>query len=235
MWKARLLRQQCNPGPLGPVSRRRDRVSSAPRFGGGASARYLLGINADHVIVGPDGVVKLGGFDLAKPASDTNLTKVGVVIGDPRYISPEQVIGRSDSDTRSDLYSVGVLLYLTLTGKMPFEGSNDFEVLSAQVSSIPQPPSQLNPSISPALEQVVLKALQKNPDERYASASEFREALATAATATEASEAPAERRESVCPQPVARASNGSFLTPAVLVGVSVLMSAVAIAAWVMLR
>jgi len=136
------------------------------------------GITAEHVTIAADGAVKLSGFDLAKPASDTNLTRMGTVAGDPRYISPEQVMGQANLDARADLYSVGVLLYQALTGKLPFDGPNDIDILAAQMGSDPRPPSSLNPAISPALDQVVLKALKKDPNHRFASAKEFRAALA---------------------------------------------------------
>ena len=138
------------------------------------------GITAEHVTIGRDGVVKLGGFDLAKPACDINLTRVGTVAGDPRYISPEQVTGRPALDARSDLYSVGVLLYQALTGKLPFDAQNDIDMLAAQVSSEPLPPSKVNPAISRELDRIVLTALEKDPNKRFAGAKNFRAALATA-------------------------------------------------------
>jgi serine/threonine-protein kinase len=82
-------------------------------------------------------------------------------------------------DGRADLYSVGILLYQALTGKVPFTNPNDFDVMVAQVSTPPRPPSLLNPGIAPELERVVLTALTKNPEKRYASAAEFRAALAS--------------------------------------------------------
>ncbi|HUL55189.1 MAG TPA: serine/threonine-protein kinase [Opitutaceae bacterium] len=143
------------------------------------------GITAEHVIVTPRGDVKLGGFGLAKPASDMDLTQSGVVLGDPRYISPEQVMGAA-LDARSDLYSVGVLLYQALAGRVPFDNPNEFDVMVAQVGSSPRPPSLLNPGISPALDRVTLTALAKRREDRFASAREFRLALAQAtATTTE--------------------------------------------------
>ncbi|HXK05047.1 MAG TPA: serine/threonine-protein kinase [Verrucomicrobiae bacterium] len=135
------------------------------------------GITAEHVIVTPAGDVKLGGFGLAKPADDMNLTQSGSVLGEPRYISPEQVMGTAALDARSDLYSVGVLLYYALTGKVPFDNPNEFDVMVAQVNSVPRPPSLLNPGISPELDRVVLTALAKKPEERYPTAREFRQAL----------------------------------------------------------
>jgi serine/threonine-protein kinase len=136
------------------------------------------GITAEHVTITRDGAVKVSGFDLAKPASDTNLTRMGTVAGDPRYLSPEQVIGQAALDARSDLYSAGVLLYLTLTGKVPFDAKNDADVLAAQVRSEPLRPSIVNPTISPELDRIVLTALKKDPNQRFASAREFRIALA---------------------------------------------------------
>ena len=136
------------------------------------------GITGDQVTVPQRGVVKLGGFGLAKPASDTHLTRVGTVVGDPRYVSPEQVMGVGTLDGRSDLYSVGVLLYQTLTGKLPYDGPNEFEALAAHAGSEPKPPNAVNPAISLELNRIVLKALQKKPDERFGSAKEFRTALA---------------------------------------------------------
>jgi len=136
------------------------------------------GITADHVIVGIEGDVKLGGFGLAKPLADVGLTQPGAVMGDPRYMSPEQVTGTAQLGFRSDLYSVGVLLFQGLTGRVPFDGPNDFEVMVAQVESPPPRPSTFNPGISPELERIVLMALSKKPEDRFASACEFRSALA---------------------------------------------------------
>jgi serine/threonine protein kinase len=135
------------------------------------------GITADHVIVTPDGQVKLGGFGLAKPATDVNLTKVGAAVGNVKYISPEQVTGIAALDARADLYSVGVLLFYALTGRLPFDGANDFDIMVAQVSTPPPRPSSLNSGISPELERIILTALAKKPDERFPSARAFRSAL----------------------------------------------------------
>jgi serine/threonine-protein kinase len=136
------------------------------------------GITADHVVIGTEtGQVKLGGFGLAKPASDVNLTQAGTVLGDARYVSPEQVIGTGALDGRADLYSVGVLLFQALTGRAPFNGNSDFDIMAAQVSAPPPRPSSLNPAITPELEQIVLKALAKKPADRFQNAREFRAAL----------------------------------------------------------
>jgi len=136
------------------------------------------GITAEHVMITPDGKVKLGGFGLAKPANDVNLTQAGAVLGDTRYISPEQVMGNNALDGRADLYSVGVLLFQALTGRVPFDGPNDFDIMVAQVSKNAPRPSLWNPGISPELEGIVLTALAKKPDDRFSGAKDFRTALA---------------------------------------------------------
>jgi serine/threonine-protein kinase len=135
------------------------------------------GITAEHVRITPEGGVKLGGFGLAKPVSDMNLTKDGAVLGDPRYISPEQVMGVAALDGRADLYSVGVLLFQTLTGRVPFDSPNDFDIMMAQVGQQPPLPSSLNPGIAPELDRIVLTALAKKPDDRFPGVREFRLAL----------------------------------------------------------
>jgi serine/threonine-protein kinase len=137
------------------------------------------GITAEHVTLTAQGGVKLGGFGLAKPVSDVNLTQTGAILGDPTYISPEQITGAS-TDARADIYSVGVLLYLALTGVAPFHGPNEFEVMAAHLDHAPVPPSSLNPAISPELDRIVQTALAKRPEERYPAASAFRLALESA-------------------------------------------------------
>jgi serine/threonine-protein kinase len=130
------------------------------------------GITAEHVTVTREGAVKLGGFGLAKPAADVDLTRAGAVVGDARYMSPEQVLGTEALDTRADLYSVGVLLFYGLTGRLPFTGANEFDVMVAQVKA-----EAPKPGISAELDGIVLRALAKKPEERFAGAAEFRAAL----------------------------------------------------------
>jgi eukaryotic-like serine/threonine-protein kinase len=173
------LAELCRRGPLSSAEAIRvicDMLS-------GLEEAHALGIvhrsiTAEHVMVAQDGQVKLGGFGLAKPASDMNLTQAGAVLGDPRYISPEQVMGTGVLDGRADLYSVGVLLFQTLTGRVPFGDPNDFDIMLAQVGRQPERPSALNPGIAPELDRIVLTALAKNPDDRFENAREFRVALA---------------------------------------------------------
>jgi serine/threonine-protein kinase len=173
------LAEHCSRGPMPPARAIR---TICDVLSGLEEAHALgvvhRGITAEHVIVTKDGAVKLGGFGLAKPASDVNLTRAGAVMGDIRYISPEQVTGFDAPDRRADIYSVGVLLFQALTGRVPFDGANDFEVMTAQVSAPPPRPGSLNPEITPELERIVLMALAKKPEDRFAAARDFRLALA---------------------------------------------------------
>ncbi len=168
----------CRPGPL--LSSEAVRVI-CDVLSGLEEAHALgivhRGITAEHVIVTPSGLVKLGGFGLAKPETDVMLTKAGAVLGDARYMSPEQVMGVGALDGKADLYSVGVLLFQMLTGKVPFDSPNDYDIMVAQVSKQPPRPSSLNPGIAPELERIVLTALAKKPEQRFAGAREFRMAL----------------------------------------------------------
>jgi serine/threonine-protein kinase len=135
-------------------------------------------ITPEHILITPEGVVKLGGFGLAKGAHDAQLTQAGAVLGSLRYISPEQVKGSTSLDGRSDLYSLGVVLYEMVTGRPPFESKSQFDVMLAHVNQAPPPPLELRPDLPPALNDIILKALAKDPAERFASAEEFHAVLA---------------------------------------------------------
>src|SRR6185369_3581643 len=106
--------------------------------------------------------VKVVDFGIAKTPINTRLTKMGETLGSPMYMSPEACRG-DDVDHRADLYSFGVLLYLMLCGRPPFEHENLLKVLQMQVSDQVPPPRSLNPDISPALAAVIERALAKDP------------------------------------------------------------------------
>ncbi|TMQ12839.1 MAG: PEGA domain-containing protein [Deltaproteobacteria bacterium] len=112
--------------------------------------------------------VKVVDFGIAKTPVDTRLTKMGETLGSPMFMSPEACRGE-DVDHRADLYSFGVLLYLMLCRRVPFEDENLLRVLQMQVSEPLPPPRAINPEISPELAQVIERALAKDPDDRYIS------------------------------------------------------------------
>jgi HD-like signal output (HDOD) protein len=119
------------------------------------------------------GIAKLLGSD----AAVGHHTRTGSVLGTPSYMSPEQCLGESALDIRSDLYSLGVVIYQMLTGMLPFTGDTLGRLIVCHVSELPVPPCVMNPSVSLAMNDVVLRAMQKKPKDRFQSAREMRDAL----------------------------------------------------------
>jgi serine/threonine-protein kinase len=132
-------------------------------------------IKPQNVIVDPAGRVRVLDFGIAR-AGASEITQTGSVMGTAQYLSPEQAQGL-DVAPSSDLYSTGVVLYEMLTGRVPFDGDSAVAVALKQVSEQPAPPSSLNPAVPPALDAVVLRALAKDPANRFVSAEEFSRAL----------------------------------------------------------
>ncbi|HEV7770793.1 MAG TPA: PASTA domain-containing protein [Solirubrobacterales bacterium] len=128
-----------------------------------------------NVIVNAEGVAAVTDFGIAR-AGVSEITQTGSVMGTPHYLSPEQAQGM-DVTAVSDLYSVGVILYEALAGRVPFEGESAVAVAMKQVSQTPQRPSSINPRVSPALDAVVMRALEKDPGQRFQSADAFIAAL----------------------------------------------------------
>jgi beta-lactam-binding protein with PASTA domain/predicted Ser/Thr protein kinase len=132
-----------------------------------------------NVIVDAEGRAKVTDFGIAK-AGASDMTQTGSIMGTAQYLSPEQAQGHAVS-APSDLYSVGIILYEMLTGRVPFEGESAVTIALKQVGEAPVPPSAFNPGIPPALEAVVMRALEKDPARRFADADEFMGALDAAA------------------------------------------------------
>ncbi len=165
-------------GPL-PVSRVQaiiEQIASALDY---AHARGFVhrDVKPSNVIVADDGWATLTDFGLVKAGERTELSTTGVVFGTPEYMSPEQVEGEKELDARSDIYSLGVMVYEMLTGKVPFGGTTPLSIMRGHADKPPPRPSKINPAVSPAVEAVLLKALAKKREKRYRSAGEMAAAL----------------------------------------------------------
>ena len=130
-----------------------------------------------NVWLAEDGTAKLGDFGLALALDRSRLTQEGMMVGTVLYMPPEQALGRSP-DARSDLYAVGAMLYEMVTGRPPFSGDDAASILSQHVNTQPLAPSWHNPEVSPELDALIARLLEKQPERRPASASAVREALA---------------------------------------------------------
>ena len=132
-------------------------------------------LKPQNVLVDREGRARVADFGIAR-AGASEITQTGSVLGTAQYLSPEQAQGLAVT-AASDLYSIGVMLYEALTGQVPFEADSPVAVALKQISEQPQPPSYINPQVTPALDAVVLKALAKDPAFRFQTADEFRAAL----------------------------------------------------------
>ncbi len=137
-----------------------------------------------NVIVDADGRAKVTDFGIAR-AGASEMTETGSIMGTAHYLSPEQAQGHAVT-AASDLYSIGVMLYEMLAGRLPFEGDSAVAIALKHLSEQPAPLSQLRPDVHPALEAVVMAALAKDPERRWQSAEEFAEGLEAARTQLEA-------------------------------------------------
>ncbi|MFG2293295.1 protein kinase [Streptomyces sp. NPDC048603] len=136
-------------------------------------------IKPGNVMVTKRGVVKVMDFGIARAMQSgvTSMTQTGMVVGTPQYLSPEQALGRG-VDARADLYSVGIMLFQLLTGRLPFEADSPLAIAYAHVQEEPVAPSSVNRSVSPAMDALVARALKKNPNERFPTAAAMRDEIA---------------------------------------------------------
>jgi serine/threonine-protein kinase len=131
-------------------------------------------LKPENIMVDPEDGVKLIDFGIAGQEGARRLTfaKLSQVMGTPEYISPEQVKGKR-GDGRSDIFALGVMLYEMLTGKAPFQGPNPFAIMNDRLLNNPIPPREIDPSISPQLQEIIYRAIERDPKNRYPNTAEF--------------------------------------------------------------
>jgi eukaryotic-like serine/threonine-protein kinase len=159
----------------------------------GLSHAHELGIvhrdlKPANLMISPAATVKLMDFGIARVLGNSRLTREGRLIGTLEYMSPEQIRGE-ETDARSDIYSLGILLYEMLSGRMPFRADSDYDLIRAQVELPPPSPREFAPEVSAELEAIVLRALAKQPDERFQTTGEFHAALRTCFAGMDGAEA----------------------------------------------
>ena len=133
-------------------------------------------LKPQNVLIDDEGRARVADFGIARAGENSDITATGSVMGTAQYLSPEQAQGKPTTP-RSDIYSIGVILYEALTGRVPFEGDSAVAVALKQVSEAPRRPSAINPNVPPALDAVVMRALAKDPDARFKDADAFLKAL----------------------------------------------------------
>ncbi|HUB46585.1 MAG TPA: serine/threonine-protein kinase, partial [Acetobacteraceae bacterium] len=136
-------------------------------------------IKPSNMMLNDAGLLKITDFGIARMRGSQRLTRHGAMVGTLNYVAPEQIRGQ-ESDERSDLYSLACVLYELLSGRKPFVGLTEYELIRAQLEAEPEPLSASIPDLEQSIDQAVMRALAKNPDDRFSSVAEFAEVIGTA-------------------------------------------------------
>lgn len=176
--EGRELRDIMNDGALLPVDQVLDIAAQVAQGLAYAHEHDIVhrDVKPSNIMVVRDGHVKITDFGIARMASSAVRTQTGMVLGSPKYMSPEQVMGKN-IDQRSDIFSLGVMLYEMLTGHPPFTGENVNAIMYQTLNAVPAPPSTLNSIVPEMLNFIVAKALAKALDDRYQNARDFADDL----------------------------------------------------------
>ncbi len=172
--QGRELRDVMNDGGVLPVDQALDVVAQVALGLAYAHEHEIVhrDVKPSNIMVIRDGHVKITDFGIARMASASVRTQTGMVLGSPKYMSPEQVMGKS-IDQRSDIFSLGVMLYEMLTGQAPFNGENINAIMYQTLNAVPAPPNTLNAAVPEMLNFIVAKALAKKLEDRYQNAKDF--------------------------------------------------------------
>ena len=154
-----------------------------------------------NIMIDKEGNAKIMDFGIARSISVKGITGAGVMIGTPEYMSPEQVEGK-EVDKRSDIYSLGIIIYEMLTGQVPFEGDTPFTIGVKQKSETPKDPKSLNAQIPQDLSRLILKCLEKDKDRRYHNADEMKANLEKIEQGIPTAERPVPKRKTVTSKPI---------------------------------
>ncbi|MDD8025980.1 MAG: protein kinase [Acidobacteriota bacterium] len=202
----------------------------------GLNEAHALGIihrdlKPHNIMIDREGNARIMDFGIARFIKTKRVTEVGVLIGTPEYMSPEQIEGL-DSDARSDIYALGVMLYEMVTGRLPFQGETPLSVAVKQKTAVPIPPRSVNEATPLALNAIILKCLEKKPDNRFQKAS----ALAAELAEVEKSLSTAERAVPIPPPRPTRDVTIQFNPRRVVVPIGVILglAAVAVGVWFLL-
>ncbi|MFM9904692.1 MAG: serine/threonine protein kinase [Pyrinomonadaceae bacterium] len=133
-------------------------------------------IKPANMMLTEKGTLKVLDFGIARLLGSARMTRAGNIIGTLEYMAPEQVRGH-ETDGRSDIYALGMMLYEVLTGQLPFQTENEFELMKSQTEMTPTPPREINPNIPIGVEAAIMKAIQKDPADRFQTGGDFRETL----------------------------------------------------------
>ena len=172
--QGRELRDVMNDGGVLPVDQVLDVVAQVALGLAYAHEHEIVhrDVKPSNIMVIRDGHVKITDFGIARMASASVRTQTGMVLGSPKYMSPEQVMGKS-IDQRSDIFSLGVMLYEMLTGQAPFNGENVNAIMYQTLNAVPAQPNTLNAAVPEMLNFIVAKALAKKLEDRYQNAKDF--------------------------------------------------------------